>query len=216
MPDPVAPPRNAAMAVAATALKAQQSRMRVIAENIANAESTAQVAGGQPYRRQVPVFQAREVDGSTLPHHLLAGPGAALLRRHVQHLHEHRPRGLPRVLQALRRFRLLEEGEQAPDLAQALGPVVGIRPHAAGHALRRAEQVAEHGNGPAPRRAEVAPGVLEEGGRAPGLQNPVEQPVNPGARVHAGAHALELAGFLQLRDEVAQVAIGHRGILANA
>ena len=65
MTDPVAPPRNAAMAVAATALKAQQSRMRVIAENIANAESTAQVAGGQPYRRQVPVFQAREVDGAT-------------------------------------------------------------------------------------------------------------------------------------------------------
>ncbi|RZJ16826.1 MAG: flagellar basal body rod protein FlgC [Brevundimonas sp.] len=53
------------MAVAATALKAQQSRMRVIAENIANAESTAQVAGGQPYRRQVPVFQARNVDGAT-------------------------------------------------------------------------------------------------------------------------------------------------------
>ncbi|WP_292094961.1 flagellar basal body rod protein FlgC [Brevundimonas sp.] len=64
MPD-VTPPRNSAMAVAATALKAQQSRMRVIAENIANAESTAQVAGGQPYRRQVPVFQARNVDGAT-------------------------------------------------------------------------------------------------------------------------------------------------------
>lgn len=64
MPD-VTPPRNSAMAVAATALKAQQSRMRVIAENIANAESTANVAGGQPYRRQVPVFQARSVDGAT-------------------------------------------------------------------------------------------------------------------------------------------------------
>lgn len=64
MPD-VTPPRNSAMAVAATALKAQQSRMRVIAENIANAESTATVAGGQPYRRQVPVFQARSVDGAT-------------------------------------------------------------------------------------------------------------------------------------------------------
>ena len=64
MPD-VTPPRNSAMAVAATALKAQQSRMRVIAENIANAESTANVAGGQPYRRQVPVFQARNVDGAT-------------------------------------------------------------------------------------------------------------------------------------------------------
>jgi flagellar basal-body rod protein FlgC len=53
------------MAVAASALKAQQSRMRVIAENIANAESTATTAGGQPYRRQIPVFQAQEIDGAT-------------------------------------------------------------------------------------------------------------------------------------------------------
>ncbi|MBN9481017.1 MAG: flagellar basal body rod protein FlgC [Bordetella sp.] len=69
MPDPIngrsVTPRNTAMAVASTALKAQQSRMRIIAENIANAESTANVAGGQPYRRQTPVFQAREVDGAT-------------------------------------------------------------------------------------------------------------------------------------------------------
>ena len=64
MPDPI-PPSNSAMAVAASALKAQQSRMRIIAENIANAESTANVAGGQPYRRQTPVFQARNVDGAT-------------------------------------------------------------------------------------------------------------------------------------------------------
>lgn len=64
MPDPI-PPGNAAMAVAATALKAQQSRMRVIAENIANAQSTARTAGGEPYRRQVAVFQSREVDGAT-------------------------------------------------------------------------------------------------------------------------------------------------------
>ena len=53
------------MAVAASALKAQQSRMRVIAENIANAQSTADAPGGQTYRRQVPVFQAREMDGMT-------------------------------------------------------------------------------------------------------------------------------------------------------
>ena len=59
------PPRNTAMSVAAGALRAQQSRMRVIAENIANAESTATTAGGQPYRRQLPVFQAREIDGAT-------------------------------------------------------------------------------------------------------------------------------------------------------
>ena len=51
------PPPSATMAVAASALKAQQSRMRVIAENIANANSTAKTAGGDPYRRQVPVFR---------------------------------------------------------------------------------------------------------------------------------------------------------------
>lgn len=59
------PPRNDAMAVAASALKAQQSRMRIIAENIANAESTARTAGGTPYRRQIPVFEARNVNGAT-------------------------------------------------------------------------------------------------------------------------------------------------------
>lgn len=64
MPDPI-PPRNPAMAVAASALKAQQSRMRVIAENIANAESTARTAGGAPYRRQTPVFETAPVAGAT-------------------------------------------------------------------------------------------------------------------------------------------------------
>ena len=61
----VVPPRNSAMAVAASALKAQQSRMRVIAENIANAQSTAPTAGGDPYRRQIPVFRAQTVGGAT-------------------------------------------------------------------------------------------------------------------------------------------------------
>ena len=53
-----------AMAVAASALKAQQARMRVIAENLANADSTARTAGGDPYRRQVPVFSPQDVDGA--------------------------------------------------------------------------------------------------------------------------------------------------------
>jgi flagellar basal-body rod protein FlgC len=54
----------ATMAVAASALRAQQGRMRVIAENLANANSTARVAGGDPYRRQVPVFQPAKVAGA--------------------------------------------------------------------------------------------------------------------------------------------------------
>ncbi|MFN3537227.1 MAG: flagellar basal body rod protein FlgC [Brevundimonas sp.] len=64
MPDPV-PPRNPAMNIAASALRAQQARMRIIAENIANAQSTALVAGGEPYRRQMPIFQTQALDGGT-------------------------------------------------------------------------------------------------------------------------------------------------------
>ena len=63
--DDVLPPSNSAMAVAASALKAQQSRMRIIAENLANADTTAKTRGGDPYRRQVPIFQSTKVDGAT-------------------------------------------------------------------------------------------------------------------------------------------------------
>lgn len=44
------------MKIAAAGLKAQSGRMRVIAENIANAESTARTPDGDPYRRRVPTF----------------------------------------------------------------------------------------------------------------------------------------------------------------
>jgi len=62
MADPVQP-SNPSMAVAASALQAQQARMRIIAQNIANADSTSQVPGGDPYRRQVPVFSPTTVAG---------------------------------------------------------------------------------------------------------------------------------------------------------
>jgi flagellar basal-body rod protein FlgC len=52
-------------ATAAWALKAQQARMRVIAENIANADSTGQTPGAAPYRRQVPVFEPMTLDDGT-------------------------------------------------------------------------------------------------------------------------------------------------------
>ena len=59
----VSTPSNAVMAVAASALKAQQARMRIIAENMANADSVASTPGGDPYRRQVPVFGPIQMDG---------------------------------------------------------------------------------------------------------------------------------------------------------
>lgn len=56
---------SAAMAIAASALKAQQGRMRVIAENIANANSTSRTPGGDPYRRQTPMFEPTRIAGGT-------------------------------------------------------------------------------------------------------------------------------------------------------
>lgn len=38
-------------------MRAQGDRLRVIAENIANAKSTATTPGGEPYRRKVVLFQ---------------------------------------------------------------------------------------------------------------------------------------------------------------
>ena len=44
------------LAIAAAGMRAQAGRMRVISENIANADSTATTASGDPYRRKVPTF----------------------------------------------------------------------------------------------------------------------------------------------------------------
>ena len=46
------------MGIATSGLRAQAGRMRVISENIANADSTAQSSGGDPYRRKVPTFSS--------------------------------------------------------------------------------------------------------------------------------------------------------------
>ena len=44
------------ISIAASGLRAQAGRMRVISENIANADSTAQRPGTDPYRRKIPTF----------------------------------------------------------------------------------------------------------------------------------------------------------------
>jgi flagellar basal-body rod protein FlgC len=44
---------NTSMIVAASGMRAQSTRMRIIAENIDNANSTAQTPGADPYRRKV-------------------------------------------------------------------------------------------------------------------------------------------------------------------
>lgn len=52
------------MTTAASGMRAQTDRMRVIAENIANASSTAVGANGEPYRRQIVTFK-EAVDEAT-------------------------------------------------------------------------------------------------------------------------------------------------------
>ena len=49
------------MAIAASGLRAQAGRMRVISENIANADSTPAKPGADPYRRKILSFSS-EVD----------------------------------------------------------------------------------------------------------------------------------------------------------
>jgi flagellar basal-body rod protein FlgC len=52
------------MLIAASGMRAQAERMRVIAENLANANSAASAPGEDPYRRQLPVFKT-ELDRVT-------------------------------------------------------------------------------------------------------------------------------------------------------
>jgi flagellar basal-body rod protein FlgC len=51
------------LAIAASGLRAQAGRMRIISENIANADSTPTAAGAEPYRRKLPTFTS-ELDRS--------------------------------------------------------------------------------------------------------------------------------------------------------
>ncbi|WP_417309556.1 flagellar basal body rod protein FlgC [Devosia sp.] len=59
----------ASLKIAATGLHAQNARMRIIAENLANADSAGKAPGEDPYRRKIPTFDAvldREVGGTTV------------------------------------------------------------------------------------------------------------------------------------------------------
>jgi flagellar basal-body rod protein FlgC len=66
------PITSTTQSIAVSALRAQQARMRIIAENLANSNSTSRTAGGDPYRRQAPVFQVSKVAGG--------GKGVAMVR----------------------------------------------------------------------------------------------------------------------------------------
>ena len=54
---------SSVMQTSASGMRAQTMRMRLAAENIANAGVTATEPGGDPYRRRVPIFETKSVDG---------------------------------------------------------------------------------------------------------------------------------------------------------
>lgn len=49
-------PLKSVIEIAASGLRAQSKRLRVISENVANSSSTSQSPGGDPYRRKVVTF----------------------------------------------------------------------------------------------------------------------------------------------------------------
>jgi len=51
-------PLQASLRIAGSGLEAQSARLRVISENIANAQSTGQIAGADPYRRKTITFDS--------------------------------------------------------------------------------------------------------------------------------------------------------------
>lgn len=48
-----------ALAISAAGMQAQSGRLRVVAQNLANADSTASTKGGAPYRRRTVTFGER-------------------------------------------------------------------------------------------------------------------------------------------------------------
>lgn len=54
---------NAVIAAAASGMRAQTTRMRLAAENVANANSTGQSPGEEPFRRRIPLLESTTLAG---------------------------------------------------------------------------------------------------------------------------------------------------------
>jgi flagellar basal-body rod protein FlgC len=73
------------MSIATSGLRAQAGRMRVISENIANADSTSSTAGGDPYRRKIPSFTSelnRTLDAKVVALGKIRPDGSAFRVKH--------------------------------------------------------------------------------------------------------------------------------------
>jgi flagellar basal-body rod protein FlgC len=73
------------IAIAATGMRAQAGRMRIISENIANADSTANTPGGDPYRRRIVTFRTeldRQLDARVVALGKVATDSSDFVVRH--------------------------------------------------------------------------------------------------------------------------------------
>jgi len=73
------------IAIASTGMRAQSNRMRIITENIANADSTATSPGGDPYRRRIVTFHSeldRELGANVVSMGPVATDNSAFVVRH--------------------------------------------------------------------------------------------------------------------------------------
>jgi flagellar basal-body rod protein FlgC len=73
------------IAIAASGMRAQSGRMRIISENVANADSTATSPGGDPYRRHIVTFHSvldRELNANMVEVGRVATDGSDFRLRH--------------------------------------------------------------------------------------------------------------------------------------
>ncbi len=74
-----------AIAIASTGMRAQGGRMKIISENIANADSVATTPGGNPYRRRIVTFRSdfdRELGAHVVAMGRVAPDNSNFLVRH--------------------------------------------------------------------------------------------------------------------------------------
>ena len=73
------------IANATTGMRAQAGRMRILSENIANADSTASTPGGDPYRRRIVTFRSeldRQLDAHVVALGKVATESSDFVVRH--------------------------------------------------------------------------------------------------------------------------------------
>jgi flagellar basal-body rod protein FlgC len=73
------------IAIATTGMRAQAGRMRILSENIANADSTAWTPGGDPYRRRIVTFRSeldRQLDAHVVALGKVATDSSDFVVRH--------------------------------------------------------------------------------------------------------------------------------------